>query len=67
MGSIVTKDIAPYSIVAGNPAKEIRKRFDDATIDKLLSSKWWDLPESDLKHFAQYFTSPKRFIEEIQK
>ena len=38
----VTKDVAPYTIVGGNPAKEIRKRFDDDTIKKLLEIQWWD-------------------------
>ncbi len=41
-GSIVTKDVEPYSIVGGNPAKPIRKRFDDETIAFLLELKWWD-------------------------
>lgn len=42
--SVVTKDVAPYSIVAGNPAKVIRQRFDDQTIGKLIEIKWWDWP-----------------------
>jgi len=40
--AVVTKDVEPYSIVAGNPAKLIRKRFDDDTINFLLELKWWD-------------------------
>ncbi len=40
--SVVTKDVPPYSIVAGNPAKIIRYRFDDKTITQLLEIKWWD-------------------------
>ena len=40
--SLVTKDVAPYTIVGGNPAKEIRKRFDEETISFLLALKWWD-------------------------
>ena len=40
--STVVKDVEPYSIVGGNPAKEIKKRFPDKTIDKLLKLKWWD-------------------------
>ncbi len=43
-GSIVTKDVPPYAIVAGNPAKVIRKRFDEHTITSLLEIKWWDWP-----------------------
>lgn len=40
--SVVTKDIPPYAIVAGSPAKVIRKRFDEETILSLLEIKWWD-------------------------
>lgn len=42
--SVVTKDVPPYAIVAGNPAKIIRKRFDDDIIAALLEIKWWDWP-----------------------
>jgi virginiamycin A acetyltransferase len=38
----VVKDVAPYTIVGGNPAREIRKRFPEATIQRLLEIKWWD-------------------------
>jgi acetyltransferase-like isoleucine patch superfamily enzyme len=41
-GSIVSKDIAPYTIVAGNPIREIRKRFTEEQIQKLLELKWWE-------------------------
>jgi virginiamycin A acetyltransferase len=40
--SLVTKDVKPYTIVGGNPAKQIRKRFNDSTIKFLLELKWWD-------------------------
>jgi virginiamycin A acetyltransferase len=40
--STVVKDVEPYSIVGGNPAGEIRKRFPEETIRKLLELKWWD-------------------------
>lgn len=42
--SLVTKDVPPYTIVGGNPAKEIRKRFEPETIEFLLTLKWWDWP-----------------------
>lgn len=42
--SLVTKNVEPYTIVGGNPAKEIRKRFDAETIERLLQLKWWDWP-----------------------
>ncbi len=40
--SVVTKDVAPYTIVGGNPAKEIKKRFDTETIEKLVELQWWN-------------------------
>ncbi|MFW6263972.1 MAG: Vat family streptogramin A O-acetyltransferase [Cyanobacteriota bacterium] len=40
--SVVTKDVAPYTIVAGNPAQVVRKRFEDDVIALLLKLKWWD-------------------------
>ena len=43
-GSVVTRNVAPYEIVGGNPAATIRKRFDDETIADLLALKWWDWP-----------------------
>ncbi len=42
--SVVTKDVEPYTIVGGNPARPIRKRFDDATVKTLQSLRWWDWP-----------------------
>lgn len=42
--SVVTKDVEPYAIVGGNPAKEIRKRFSPSEIQDLLAIKWWDWP-----------------------
>jgi len=40
--SVVVKDVPPYAIVAGNPAKVVKMRFDDQTIDRLLKISWWD-------------------------
>jgi virginiamycin A acetyltransferase len=42
--SVVTRDVPPYAIVAGNPARLIRLRFDQATIAAVQASAWWDLP-----------------------
>lgn len=40
--AVVTADVPPYAIVAGNPARVVRMRFDDGTIDRLLAVRWWD-------------------------
>jgi len=47
-GSVVTRDVEPYSIVAGNPAREIGKRFDARVIDALERSAWWNLDRDRL-------------------
>jgi len=43
-GALVTKDVPPYTIVGGNPAKAIKQRFNDAEIDQLLKMRWWNWP-----------------------
>lgn len=47
--AVVTKDVLPYEIVAGNPAQSIRFRFDKAVINQLLASKWWDYDKNELE------------------
>jgi acetyltransferase-like isoleucine patch superfamily enzyme len=51
-GSVVTKDVEPYSIVGGNPAKHIKYRFTKEQINKLLQIKWWEWSETKIKDNA---------------
>ncbi|MCI3922713.1 CatB-related O-acetyltransferase [Paenibacillus sp. TRM 82003] len=67
MGSIVTKDVGPYSIVVGSPASEIRKRFDEVTIEKLLQIKWWNFSDERLSKYAHLITNPADFIDKVEK
>lgn len=55
-GSIVTRDVPPYAVVAGVPAKIIKYRFDNQTIAKLLEKKWWNLTDESIKELALSFT-----------
>ncbi len=55
--AVVTKDVAPYAVVAGVPAKEISKRFSDEVIERLLKIRWWDLPSEMIKENLSLFGS----------
>lgn len=54
-GAIITKDVAPYSIVAGCPAKLIRNRFSEDKIQQLLTSEWWNWSEEKIKENKEFF------------
>lgn len=62
MGAVITKDVGPYEIWAGNPAKIIRKRFDDETIEKLLKIQWWNKEDAHISEFAMYMMDVNKFI-----
>lgn len=61
-GAMVTKDIPPYVIAAGNPCRPIRSRFSEDTCQKLLDSRWWDLDEAKLEELAPLFSDPQSFL-----
>lgn len=63
--AVVTKDVPPYAIVAGVPAKIIRFRFDQETVKELLKIKWWNLPEEDLANLP--YNDVKKCIALLKK
>ncbi|RWA73350.1 CatB-related O-acetyltransferase [Mesorhizobium sp.] len=63
-GAIVTKDVAPYAIVAGNPAKLIRYRFDQSQIESLLAIRWWNWSDEKIRaEQASFFGPIDEFID----
>jgi len=57
--AVVTKDVPPYTIVGGTPAKEIRKRFDAEVIEQLLIQKWWDWSTDEIRQCLPYIMEGK--------
>lgn len=66
MGSIVTKDISSFQIWAGNPARLIKNRFDDISILKLSTIKWWEWDDYQIEQNAIYFNNLKYFLNKVE-
>lgn len=62
----VTRDISPYQIVGGIPAKKIDQRFDDSTINYLLSIAWWNLSTSQLRKNVDLFANIDNFVNKFK-
>jgi phosphonate metabolism protein (transferase hexapeptide repeat family) len=67
-GSIVTRDVAPYTIVAGNPARVIRRRFEETTAERLQALAWWDWDHERLRQALPDFRnlSVEDFLERYE-
>lgn len=62
-GAVVAKDVAPYTVVVGNPAKAIKQRFSDDQIKDLQDIAWWDWPDEKIRKFeAQFYGNIDAFI-----
>ena len=66
-GAIVTKDVPPYAIVGGVPAKIIKYRFDKETIKKLLNLKWWEKDQEWIKKHADDFADVEKLLTNVEK
>ena len=56
--SVVSRDVAPYTVVGGNPARFLKQRFDDDLIRILESLRWWDLPQEELAELLPVLCDP---------
>ncbi|ESY56089.1 MULTISPECIES: CatB-related O-acetyltransferase [unclassified Mesorhizobium] len=66
-GGVVTKDVPPYAIVGGNPAKLIRYRFSDETIEAMRNIRWWDWPVGVIKRQKAAFELPaEEFVKRFE-
>ena len=63
-GSIVTKDVAPYTVVAGAPAKPVKRRFSDELCNRLLGTEWWDYNPNVL--IGLDVSQPDTIIDELE-
>lgn len=66
-GAVVTRDVPPYAIVAGVPAKVLKNRFDDEMIEKMQETKWWEIPDNKLKEYAGHMNKPEDFCNLISE
>ncbi len=64
--AVVTRDVEPYSVVAGVPARRIRTRFDRETVQKLLDLRWWEWPDEKLAAYGAYFSSPEQLLAKLE-
>lgn len=63
--SVVTKDIPPYAIAVGVPARVIRYRFSQDIIERLLEIKWWDFNDDQIQEHIEFFRDPELTLEKI--
>lgn len=69
-GAVVTKDVPPYAVVGGVPAKIIKYRFSEDVVNFLQEIKWWNLPDNVLKKNLKYFQTEEvdlQFLENVRR
>lgn len=65
--AVVTKDVPPYAVVVGQPAKIIKYRFEKEIIERLLEIKWWDFDDDKISKYIAFFREPNITLEVINK
>ncbi len=66
-GAVVVRDVPPYAIVGGVPAKIIKYRFSQDIIEKLMELKWWSLTDDELKRNIIFFQQPNISMNDIEQ
>lgn len=66
-GAVVTKDVAPYIIAAGNPCRQIRPRFSEDIICRLIASEWWVLSDAQLRELSSLFIDPVKLLDALEQ
>lgn len=66
-GSVVTRDVPPYAIVAGVPAREVGYRFNEEIKETLLASRWWERSDRVLDRVAEHIRDPETFLIRLSK
>ena len=66
-GAVVTKDVPPFAVVGGVPAKVLKYRFAPEIIARLLDVKWWNLPDEEITRIKDLFHIPNPTLEDINR
>ena len=61
-GAVVVKDVPPYEVWGGVPARYLKSRFNEDLRNRLIESKWWELPQEDLKRYSHAMNDPAKFL-----
>jgi carbonic anhydrase/acetyltransferase-like protein (isoleucine patch superfamily) len=67
MGAVVTHDVPPYAVVAGNPARVLKYRFEESVIKRLIKSEWWNFPDNRLRELGEYADRPLLFLDRLEQ